>query len=505
MNNTESIARFASFRDLQQTHLSMMRRQSSNPANEAARKTETVEFIKRVVATGAILEGEQRQASQNILEYWCADSATYSDATSSDWVLPKLDPFLAAEALPAEGDSVEAGEPARNARRSIRLSATARLWKDSGRAPGYLLNGQALEEASSYADDPDVADLVKASRASIRSRWIYRGLIVAVLALLVIVAGLLVRIQLASKQLQALQDAQDAAVAYKSATVLRSQVDTQQKQIGALTAELNKANIAVPSEISETVPDAVAQSSEPSSRPRDSLPPSALPAVQKGFIWIGPNTSPNLIDVKTQTPVKPTDVVLGTEYKVTKNLVLRSAAPNSNYVQSDGIGIVPQQTGVRVIGAPIPYWRPSYATTDKSAVPSYQTPAPSDIAGPPGTTAQYWAEVEVRASDQPMVYVQYMGASATADAFTQQLKTSSFRIPGMESTDLAKGLNEVRFYHPEERESAKRLADSIPSVAEQLRLPGLAAPKLVDLTAKAGPRNFPGVVELWIDLSAARP
>ncbi len=57
-------------------------------------------------------------------------------------------------------------EKRRTAERELQLVSAAKLWADSGRKDGFLLQGAALEEAAGYATaSPEVAELVRESRA----------------------------------------------------------------------------------------------------------------------------------------------------------------------------------------------------------------------------------------------------------------------------------------------------------------------------------------------------
>jgi hypothetical protein len=219
-----------------------------------------------------------------------------------------------------------------------------------------------------------------------------------------------------------------------------------------------------------------------------------------GFIWIGSDDAPNLLDAKSGMPVKPSAAVVGASYKVIKNLVLRTALPTVDYLQSDSAGVVPEQTTIKLRAAPVPYKRPAPAAPKSGPT----TTAPSS-SPPPAPVLQYWAQVDVESSDQPIVYVEYAGSSgSTAQALTQRLKGQGFRIPGVEATDLAKGLDEIRYFHPGDKSAAERLLNSINASLKDMQITGVQAPKVVDLTAQRGARNFPGVLEFWIDLSSAK-
>ncbi len=57
-------------------------------------------------------------------------------------------------------------EKRRTAERELQLASAAKLWADSGRKDGFLLQGAALEEAAAFATAaPEVAELVRESRA----------------------------------------------------------------------------------------------------------------------------------------------------------------------------------------------------------------------------------------------------------------------------------------------------------------------------------------------------
>ncbi|WP_461330715.1 hypothetical protein [Bradyrhizobium liaoningense] len=378
-----------------------------------------------------------------------------------------------------------------NARKKIQLAAAARLWKDSGQASGYLLNGSALAEAEKFAqEDRDIKDLVLASRTKVsagrRNTWI----LVVIVALLAITGWLLIDRTAEQRKLAQLEAQRSAIIAERGAARDAAQVDLQEAKIRALTQELKSAKLSAPAEITETVPEAVVRD-QAQARVSSNDPSSAT---LRGFIWLGSDAAPNLLD-SGGAPVKPSLASVGGSYSVSKNLVLRTSLPSADYIQSDSAGIVPEQTTIKLVAAPVPYKRPALAGS-KAAAPT---------SGAPPTTVQYWARIEVRTSDQPIVYVEYAAPDpANAQTLAQKLKGQGFRVPGVEPSDLAKGINEIHFYFAADKGAAERLSAAVGAALKELQWSGVQAPKVVDLTSQKGPRNFPGVLELWIDFSSVK-
>jgi len=485
-------SRFSSLEDLQHAHVELMKalRPTLGSGDTSSVKPTIVEFVERAKNTGACIQDPaERQAAQNILDYWSAETVSVEDI-SKDWTPDKLLPFDP-EAGGKTGPSAERLAARLNARKKIQLAAAARLWKDSGQASGYLLNGSALTEAEKFAqEDRDINDLVLASRTKVgterRNKWI----IVVIVALVAVIAWLLIDRAAEQRKLAQLEAQRSAAIADRAATRSAEQVDSQEVKIKALTQELKSAKLSAPAEITETVPESVVLNQTRARIGAKETSPTTL----RGFIWLGSDAAPNLLDNAGQ-PVKPSAASVGGSYSVTKNLVLRTALPSADYIQSDSAGIVPEQTTIRIVAAPVPYRRPAPAAS-KAAAPA---------AAPPPTTVQYWAQIEVRISDQPIVYVEYAAAdAASAQTLAQKLKSQGFRVPGVEASELAKGIDEIHFYFAEDKAAAERLSTTVGAALKELQWSGVQAPKVVDLTSQKGPRNFPGVLELWIDLSSAK-
>jgi hypothetical protein len=489
-------APFKSLEELQQAHVDLMKELKPNlgSGNPGSAKPAILDFVSRAKNAGACIEDSaERQAAQNILDYWSAETVSIADVSEKDWTPDKLVPFDPDRAVAKQEPSAEKIEARLQARKKIQLAAAARLWKDSGQDRGYLLNGSALAEAEKFAkEDRDIGDLVFASRNRVsverRNLW----LTLAFVVLCAVIGWLLLDRSAEQRKLAQLEAQRSAAIAERSAQRSAAQVDSQEAKIKALTQELKSAKVSVPSEITETVPDSVVLDQAKS---RSDSGANRTPQNLHGFIWIGSDGAPNLFDPSNEMLVKPSAAVVGASYKVIKNLVLRTALPTTDYLQSDSAGVVPEQTTIKLRATPVPYKRPAPAVAKAS-------PAPN----PPPTVLQYWAQVDVENCDQPIVYVEYAGpsGSTTAQALVQKLKGQAFRIPGIEATDLAKGLDEIRYYFPEDKAAAERLSNALNASLKDMQLSGVQPAKVVDLTTQRGARNFPGVVELWIDLSSAK-
>lgn len=119
------------------------------------------------------------------------------------------------------------------------------------------------------------------------------------------------------------------------------------------------------------------------------------PTTLRGFIWLGSDAAPNLVDSAGQS-LKPSSAAVGGSYSVTKNLVLRTALPSPEYIQSDSAGTIPEQTAIKLLASPVPFQRPGPAASNSAA----------PVSGSAPTIIQYWAQIEMRISDQPIVYVE---------------------------------------------------------------------------------------------------
>lgn len=175
--------------------------------------------IEAVRATGASLSSDSdRRSAQSILDYWAAELISIAPADMQIRSPPQLASAANVRPDPEIVDGLQPDmqyqSPPQLAlvanvrpdpeivdglqlpdlallRERIRLAASARLWRDSGKKPGYLLFGKALSDASRVRDDPDITDLVTASMqaaqavADTRRRRIVSVLLGSLMALIV--------------------------------------------------------------------------------------------------------------------------------------------------------------------------------------------------------------------------------------------------------------------------------------------------------------------------------
>ena len=147
-------------------------------------------FMGRLRESGrTVVRPSQRRTLQQILGYWQRELAATASPSVADYEAGNLFP---AEDGQATETAASAGEN-ESWRERVRLAATARQWRET-RQQGYLLNGDALEAAKKLADDPDIADLVRASEKAsaqrVRQMRVVGGLCLS-LILLVLTAGLI--------------------------------------------------------------------------------------------------------------------------------------------------------------------------------------------------------------------------------------------------------------------------------------------------------------------------
>src|SRR5262249_20827757 len=159
--------------ELKQTTLEAL--QDSKRAAEA---TESVRaFINRAAASGNLIGDEnQRKSAQAIIDYWTTELASSPEAKDVDYAPAVLAPFDARSATTdgpdpkapvtsergrqsidgtlAAVDEIKAAaiegsknlsQDQKQTREMIRLAATARLWRDAGKEPGFLLVGRAID------------------------------------------------------------------------------------------------------------------------------------------------------------------------------------------------------------------------------------------------------------------------------------------------------------------------------------------------------------------------
>lgn len=350
--------------------------------------------------------------------------------------------------------------------KKVQLITTAKLWQKSGN-PGYLLHGDAIKEAAAFRDAaPQLRDLIAASEkaAQRRSRIITYGAI----AISTVFGAVLTLYAVLHSEYGTLKSAKvNVSTAY----------DDYEKRIEGLQVRLEEANKTITdqkqaiAELELRLRTRAIGAAPPPIRPP--APPSTN-AGQQGYVWVGTEAQSNLADPGGKTAISPVSVKTNERYEMLKNVVLRGDKPSESYAQGPSLGVIPEGTVLTATGPAIPYVRPS------------------------GTT-QYWLPVKVDPTDQPIVYVQFAGGGKVQQ-FAEDLRKYGYRIPGLQSSGEAKGLNEVRYYYPQDKDTAKRVASDVTQVLRQQGY-NLPPTKVVDSTRSTG---HPGALELWIDLATSR-
>lgn len=194
-----------------------------------------------------------------------------------------------------------------------------------------------------------------------------------------------------------------------------------------------------------------------------------------GTIWIGSANNLNLRRLDGR-PVAIRDIKAQEHFVATKNVRMRQGMPSASYVQQDAIGIVPEGAQIVARGTPVSFDRPG--------------------------GAQYWLDVGVAGQICSLIYFQYTGStSENAAAFAERLKKQGYLVPGQQQLSAAQGLAQVRYYYPEDKNSAEQLAKDAMANAKVLGLAGNRQITAVDYTSWARQKPPRGTLELWLDLS----
>ena len=158
---------FASLEALQARHQELLSSvQSEDQSLGSVATAEIKDFLSRAAATGVrIIDPAERRAVQTCLRFWAAELITRGE---SDWSLPALAAPQLGPAKPestATADREASDRELARSRALVRISASARQWRESDRDPGWLLKGDALSEAEQFAqEDDDIHAMVDASR-----------------------------------------------------------------------------------------------------------------------------------------------------------------------------------------------------------------------------------------------------------------------------------------------------------------------------------------------------
>ncbi|MBA1139445.1 pentapeptide repeat-containing protein [Mesorhizobium neociceri] len=212
-------APFESFAVLHREH-SELRQRCGKTKADALRDgvAENVrQFIRRAAATGVTLgEPSERKGAQAIIEYWCSELLGLPNPQSGDFKRVRL--AEPSDTLQAAGATKAANaRPDPETRDVIRLAATARLWRDSGKK-GFLLTGDALSHAAKFRSmDDDIEKLVHASQKALQKIWMIStiaaiGGVTAVLLFLFVLVPLLSERAIVAIKKTALRDSNGESV-----------------------------------------------------------------------------------------------------------------------------------------------------------------------------------------------------------------------------------------------------------------------------------------------------
>jgi hypothetical protein len=396
-----------------------------------------------------------------------------------------------------------------NLYRALLLDAQSKIpiidpWNMKQRLQWWRRQPQTAAWARRMAGDRDAtnqdakAGLDRISMMFTRSRWLWWGGIVLLVALLCLFADYVRQRVMFTEQLEenaANLQARDVLHRVDLQQLIRISAERNeaQLQLKSMAASLDRANARadaaekaagprapaiappVPADRSTEVAAAarpVAQTTAPAS--------SAAAPSCKGAVWIGSGNAANLrfAEGDAGRTVTLDDVQPNRKFVSGVNLRLRRGVPNpEGYIHQEPIGIVPVGAQITALGIPVRYDRPS---------------------GP-----QYWLDVAVPSQVCSLVYFQFAGGTAdNARALAAALEKQGYLVPGQQQLSSAQGLAEVRYYYAEDRPAAEQLATDAAAAAKVL---GLAANRQIEVKDLTGwPRQKPprGTLELWLDLAS---
>jgi uncharacterized protein YjbI with pentapeptide repeats len=144
---------------------------SSDQPDSQSRERQIRAFLISASKTGAyITDARERRVAQSILDFWSADLAGSSKASSDNFVSALLAPFDATQTAD-EADKAATASIKDGQRTLVRLSAMARQWQDSGKQPGYLLTGETVAQAARFKyQNPNLEEFITASEDAERAK-----------------------------------------------------------------------------------------------------------------------------------------------------------------------------------------------------------------------------------------------------------------------------------------------------------------------------------------------
>lgn len=425
---------------------------------------ESAKLLRRVPSSESDGEDRFEVAHETLIGYW-----------------PRLADWLGSARLERETDA--------------KLLATARLWLDSGRDPGYLIAGEALAKLRNYQpSSSDVRQLIDASiGAEEEDRRRHRRWKITAIS---IFAGLLVLVS--GGGIYAWNRSQEATAESESLVLQKRNErlesiqqavvdgDTQALRAGLRALGLpedavNRVKTSPP----PVQPDEKAQTDvvlapAPKPVPVPAAPPLPQPVFDPatggcfGVMWLGSEANWKLESPITfqafQKQKPPFDAIVSTQNAIS----LRADYPtpvdaNPAYAMAPLFGMVPGGTPIRIMEKGRSYERPL------------------------GT--QIWAKVRVPGKVCAKVHIQYAGSDALAGDLSKALATAKFRVASApEKLEQARGRAEIRYFHKEDAALARELADIVKKqTGKEMEL----WPLLNFSSSKPVPR---GSLEVWINL-----
>ena len=396
-----------------------------------------------------------------------------------------------------------------------KLLSTARLWLDSGRDPGYLITGEALEQLRNFQTDLlDVRQLIdasiKAETARLEARakeeeesrrrkrkWKRIAMIVAAAAVIgMVFASMQGRVAFLEAQREAessvssvlgakLDSANTRLAVIRTAVIAGDQETLRRglKALGISDAAADRVTTSPPPGRSQTVNDTLAQASTPPSVSPSPAPlpvPDAPPPPQPqfdprtgkciGFMWLGSQTNWKLApDLLTNFERRP--LPLTAKIDTQTSIALRADFPTSAYAMAPPFGSVFRDTTIDILEIK-PYERNS--------------------------VNQYWAKVHVPRKVCARVHIQYTGSDEQAAELRRLLTAAEFQMPFVpEKIEQASGRSEIRYFFKEDVDLAKAVAEKVKQVN------GGKDVKLVPLLNFSSSKPLtPGGLEVWVDLPA---
>ena len=109
----------------------------------------------------------------------------------------------------------------------------------------------------------------------------------------------------------------------------------------------------------------------------------------------------------------------------------------------------------------------------------------------------------VQARKKTTVFLQFAGGRREqAEELSAALIAKGYSVPGEDREGDAARKHEVRYFHDEDNETAKRLADDTTHALRKLAYPDGKPPDIVakSLSSYGGKKPRPGVLELWVEI-----